>query len=312
MLNNPPPSKSHSSKTESVNGDPKSKLPSHHLIGFAQESPARLLTDYLNSQQIAAHTALHNIDSKEASHPYVVSISNESQMSNALAICQSFLDNPSDKRFQSAAWQVGQTIPITGAMLPSHQTVVGQIMTAPVTFAIVLLCVMVYVMFNINRIAVFEALHFRSIEQLIQTGQWWRLWSPAVIHLSVLHIVFNLLWWWSLGKHLEQMFGRVFIFSFFLITALLSNYAQFLVSGSGFGGLSGVVYAMFGCVWWLGWLRPKWGMSLSKPVVICMLAWLILGYLDVLFENMANTAHTIGLLSGFAIAFVLVNMKKSS
>lgn len=298
------------SKSACIRGELMSNFPSYHLIGFAQEAPARLLCDYLNSQKIVAHLVILEDRSKQASHPYVVAINDERHMSDAKTICQTFLHNPNDKRFQSAAWELGQIVPTTGSIFPSSQTVISQIRAAPISFAIVLLCVVVYAVFSINRIMVFDALHFQPFEQLIQTGQWWRLWSPAVIHLSVLHIVFNLLWWWSLGKNFERIFGRIFIASFFLVTALLSNYGQFLVSGSGFGGLSGVVYAMFGCTWWLGWLRPEWGLNLSKPVIGFMLIWLVLGHLDVLFVGMANTAHTVGLLSGLVIALLLTKVKK--
>ncbi len=75
-----------------------------------------------------------------------------------------------------------------------------------------------------------------------------------------------------------------------------------MVSGPNFGGLSGVVYGLFGYVWWLGWLKPEKGLGISNALVGFLLVWLMLGYLDVLPVNMANTAHLLGLLTGCLMA----------
>lgn len=91
----------------------------------------------------------------------------------------------------------------------------------------------------------------------------------------------------------------------FLVSAVFSNLAQALVSGPNFGGLSGVVYALLGFVWWAGWLKPSWGFALPKAVVGFMLVWLVLGYADILWVSMANTAHTVGLVSGCLMAWML-------
>jgi GlpG protein len=98
----------------------------------------------------------------------------------------------------------------------------------------------------------------------------------------------------------------------FVFSAAASNVAQLVVSGPNFGGLSGVVYALVGCVWWLGWLKPAWGLSLPKPIVGFLLVWLVVGYLDVLPVSMANTAHTVGLICGCLFAWFLVTKTKNA
>lgn len=281
------------------------------LIGFSEEAPARLLVNYLNAQNISAHLVNQVSKGTEQSCSFVVVIANEEQAEEAKAICRTFLHNPNDKRFQSVAWESGEAMQQTQPFLPSSHRLFAQISAAPSTFLILLLCVLVYVLFSVDPESTFELLYFQPYEQLVGSGQWWRLWSPAIIHLSILHIAFNVMWWWTLGKDFELLFGHFFVMLFFLITALASNYAQFLVSGSGFGGLSGVVYAMFGCVWWLGWLKPTWGLQLPKPLIGFMLVWMVLGYADVLFISMANTAHSVGLVCGCLIAVLLAKMKNN-
>lgn len=148
------------------------------------------------------------------------------------------------------------------------------------------------------------------IDTMSQSGQWWRVITPAFIHFGIVHIAFNLIWWWSLGRQIETRFGSSTLMLLFLFSAIGSNVGQLIVSGSNFGGLSGVVYAVVGFVWWIGWLRPKWNLSLPNPVIGFLLVWLVLGYMDVLWVNMANTAHTVGLLSGCLFAWCLVSLTK--
>jgi GlpG protein len=57
-------------------------------------------------------------------------------------------------------------------------------------------------------------------------------------------------------------------------------------------------------VWWIGLLRPNWGIGLPNNLVIFLLGWIVVGYLGILGVNMANEAHLIGLVSGCLMALV--------
>ncbi|MFP3334687.1 rhomboid family intramembrane serine protease, partial [Pseudomonas sp. SIMBA_064] len=76
--------------------------------------------------------------------------------------------------------------------------------------------------------------------------QVWRWFSHALLHFSLLHILFNLMWWWYLGGAVEKRLGSGKLFVILLISALLSGWLQAKFSGIWFGGLSGVVYALMG------------------------------------------------------------------
>ena len=49
---------------------------------------------------------------------------------------------------------------------------------------------------------------------------------------------------------------------------------------------------------------------ISKPIIGFLLFWLVLGYVDVLPVNMANTAHLLGLVSGCLLAAVNIFLMK--
>jgi GlpG protein len=140
-------------------------------------------------------------------------------------------------------------------------------------------------------------------------GQLWRLLTPAFLHFGWMHIVFNSLWCWELGRRIEGALGSLNLAGLFLATAGLSNYAQHVSTGpSLFGGLSGVVYGLLGFAWVAGRLNPRWlGMAPATPIMLFMVGWLVvcmLGVVDVLGFSVANAAHLGGLLSGAAIGAV--------
>lgn len=195
---------------------------------------------------------------------------------------------------------------MSGANWFSMQSIVSNLKYSPFTAFVLVACIMTYSLALIGIIQPYAWLQIEPINQLSQNHQWWRLIGPAFIHFSTLHIVFNLLWWWILGKQIEQIFGFSGLLMLFLFTALTSNLGQLLIDGPNFGGLSGVVYGLVGCVWWLGWLKPSWGVGLPKPMIGFLLVWLVIGYADILWIKMANTAHTVGLISGCMFALILI------
>jgi GlpG protein len=132
-------------------------------------------------------------------------------------------------------------------------------------------------------------------------AQPWRFVSPALLHFSVLHILFNVFWWWYLGGRFERYYGTKWLVLAFAVCAIASNTSQFIESGPYFGGLSGVVYGLFGVAAIVGWKNPRHPLFLPNGLIIFMLAWLVLGYTGLLWVNIANTAHTAGLVSGLVI-----------
>jgi GlpG protein len=277
------------------------------LVAFSKEQPARLLTNYLIEQGIKAE---YHYSAIEYGH-FVMLVESTDEI-KAKELAEEFVLNPNNAKYQTAAWQSGETVKLTPEQSFSAAKTLYNLKQAPFTSSVLAICLVIYLLAMVGVSSPYLWLQIQPISMLIDTGQWWRLLGPALIHFSVLHIAFNLLWWWSLGKQIEITFGLSSLLLLFVFSAVVSNVAQLLVSGSNFGGLSGVVYALVGCIWWLGWLKPNWGLSLPKPIVVFLLIWLVVGYLDVLPVHMANTAHTVGLICGCLFACFLVARAKNS
>jgi GlpG protein len=137
-------------------------------------------------------------------------------------------------------------------------------------------------------------------------GQWWRYITPDFLHFSFAHIAFNLVLFWYLGGQIEQRIGQWAYLLIFVITSLLSNAAQLLISGPLFGGLSGVVYAFVGFSW--VYRHRRGGLQFPEALMMVSVGWLLLGYTPVFkyigIGSMANTAHLAGLVSGMALAML--------
>lgn len=137
----------------------------------------------------------------------------------------------------------------------------------------------------------------------------WRYITPIFLHFGWLHVVFNSLWLWEIGGRIERSLGALMLLGLVLVSGVISNAAQFWVTGpSLFGGMSGVVYALLGFCWVAGWLQPNWGISIPGPMVVLMIGWLLVcmsGLIEVLgFGTIANGAHLGGLSVGCGLGLL--------
>ena len=137
----------------------------------------------------------------------------------------------------------------------------------------------------------------RPFEHILR-GEVWRLFTPALVHLGVLHILFNMWWFVDLGGVVERRVGTPAFLGLVLFTAAVSNAAQYAFVGSPFfGGMSGVLYALFGYVWVRGKLDPGFGLGTPPSTAVVLLVWLGLGFTGSL-GSVANVCHVSGLVAG--------------
>lgn len=156
--------------------------------------------------------------------------------------------------------------------------------------------------------------NFIPLQQSLAQGQLWRVITPAFLHFSFLHVLFNSLWMWDLGRRLELLLGGRKYLVFFLVTAAISNTAQYLwADASLFGGMSGVVYALVGFIMVRHRLAPHSLTAVPASIIGFMLFWLALCMTGVVDHfvggGVANAAHLGGLLAGCAYALLTLKNK---
>jgi len=158
-----------------------------------------------------------------------------------------------------------------------------------------------------------QGLSYLPLEQTLKAGDIWRLLTPTFLHFGLLHLIFNGLWVWELGRMIEKRQSTLRLAVLFLMSAVCANLAQYMMGDILFGGLSGVVYALLGYCWFWDRLAHQPIFYIRKPVFILLLVWLVfclVGGSSMLgFGNVANAAHIAGLASGSLWAFILVKIK---
>ena len=140
-------------------------------------------------------------------------------------------------------------------------------------------------------------------------NQWWRLIAPTFLHFSGTHLIFNCLWIYILGSKIEKIDGKIIFASLFLVSALASNMGQYLWTGEYlFGGLSGAIYGLLGYCFILDLDQRGQRYDLPNALYIFMFLWLLVGYTGIFsffgFGNVANTAHLVGMMSGFVLGLI--------
>ena len=144
----------------------------------------------------------------------------------------------------------------------------------------------------------------------IKSGHLWRVITPIFLHFGFMHIIFNLYWLHYLGGGLEGRLGMFKFALFILFTAALSNIGQYIVEGSpSFGGMSGVNYALFGYIWIRGDRDPSFGIQLDRSTITLLLIWFAICFTG-LVGNIANTAHTVGLVAGAAWGWLAAHQNR--
>jgi rhomboid protease GlpG len=140
------------------------------------------------------------------------------------------------------------------------------------------------------------------------TGQVWRLITPIFIHFGVLHLVFNLYWLYLLGSTIEVRRSTWMLAVIVLVTAVLSNIAEASWSGPAFGGMSGVVYGLFGYAWMKSRYEPHLQIYIDQTTVWIMLGWLVACMVG-LIGGIANAAHVAGLIVGLGFGYIPYQIK---
>ncbi|EOZ4640114.1 rhomboid family intramembrane serine protease GlpG [Enterobacter cloacae] len=263
------------------------------ITSFTNPRVAQAFVDYMATQGIILTVQQHTKTD--------VWLADESQADRVNAELTRFLENPADPRYLAASWQSGQTgSGLHYRRFPFLATIRER--AGPFTQLLMAACIIVFIIMNVvGDQSVMIALAWPYDPSL--DFDVWRYFTHALMHFSVMHILFNLLWWWYLGGAVEKRLGSGKLIVITIISALLSGYVQHKFSGPWFGGLSGVVYALMGYVWLRGERDPESGIYLQRGLITFALIWLIAGWFDLFGMSIANGAHVTGLAVGLAMAF---------
>ncbi|GKT02552.1 rhomboid family intramembrane serine protease [Furfurilactobacillus sp. WILCCON 0119] len=140
---------------------------------------------------------------------------------------------------------------------------------------------------------------------LIQAGQWWRLFTPMFIHMSVMHIGLNMVVLYFLGVQIESLFGHwrmlvIYVVSGFTGNAWSAAFQPHTLSA----GASTSIFGLFGAFIILGIIERANPYLRQVARQFGLLVVLNLVF-DLFSAGVDIWGHIGGLLGGFVVAMIL-------
>ena len=299
---------------------------------IASERDAERLADYLLVLGISCRVSPEG-------DAWAIWIHDEEKIEQAKRELAEFVENPDAERFAKGAGAAKSFRKQQQQVEARAQKVQRKTMRAarpslarsmPLTMTLIVASVVVFMMSDFGRQykGVRAKLHiggFSIVDEdlrQLREGQVWRLVTPVFIHFTFIHILFNMMWMYQLGRTIESVQSSWFLALLVLVLAVSSNLAQYYFQVGGlfdqkpisfspspaFGGMSGVVFGLFGYIWVKARYDPFSGYVMDQQTVMYMIlffAFCMLGLLPI-----ANTAHGVGLAGGAAIGYASARISR--
>ncbi|WP_170006297.1 rhomboid family intramembrane serine protease [Bacillus fonticola] len=149
-----------------------------------------------------------------------------------------------------------------------------------------------------------------GVNYLISEGEWWRLFTPIIVHAGLTHLLFNSFSLVIFAPFLEKLLGKLWFILVYVGAGLAGNVATFLLEGPAYVhvGSSGAIYGLFGFYIALVLLhRDKLGRQNRNMIITIVSIGLVFTFLQ---SNINIAAHIFGLLFGLIIGWMLLQTKK--
>jgi membrane associated rhomboid family serine protease len=205
---------------------------------------------------------------------------------------------------------VGQLCPECAAPSGRHRVVQGRqiygkptFQTAPVSFTIMAITAAIYAVGFMS-----PTLHDSSLNWLAQanwlvlSGDWWRIFTAALLHGSFIHIGFNMYALYLFGPRMEQQVGSAPFAGMYVAAAGAGGLASYLLGplDQVSIGASGAIFGLFGA-----WIFVAWKMRHTpggKSMFTQLFVLLAINVVISLAPGIDGLAHLGGFVAGIAIA----------
>ncbi len=142
-----------------------------------------------------------------------------------------------------------------------------------------------------------------KVNALIGLGEFWRLLTAMFLHADFMHLIFNMMALFILGKDIERFFGKYKFLAIYFISGLVGSGASYLFVDAVSVGASGAIFGLMGANLFLYKLNPLvykriYGSDLLILIGINLLIGLVRPNIDM-------AGHIGGLIGGFVAASAL-------
>jgi membrane associated rhomboid family serine protease len=205
---------------------------------------------------------------------------------------------------------VGQLCPECAAPSGRHQVVQGRqvygrpsFQTAPVSFSIMAITVAIYLAGLLS--TDLHSLLFENLAQanwLVAAGEWWRIFSAALLHGSWMHIGFNMYALYLFGPRMEQQVGSPSFAALYVAAAGTGGLASYLIGSVDQVsiGASGAIFGLFGAWIFVAWKmrHTPGGRSMFTQLFVLLAINIVISFAP----RIDGLAHLGGFIAGIGIA----------
>ncbi|WP_139339595.1 rhomboid family protein [Bacillus dakarensis] len=143
---------------------------------------------------------------------------------------------------------------------------------------------------------------------LILEGEWWRFFTPIILHIGFLHLFMNTLALFYLGTAVEKIYGRSRFLFIYLAAGFGGSIASFMFSPNLSAGASGAIFGCFGALLYFGLIYPKlFFRTMGLNIFIVLAINLSFGFT---VPGIDNAGHIGGLIGGFLATGIVHFPKK--
>jgi rhomboid protease GluP len=147
-------------------------------------------------------------------------------------------------------------------------------------------------------------------KEAVMNGEYWRLFTVALVHGGLLHLGFNMYALYLVGPFVESLYGRVLFVLFYLLMAAGGSIASYLVFPNPAVGASGAIFGLFGLLFVSNWLHKplmgRQGQLVTRQIGMLIVINLVIGFGIGSFASIDNAAHVGGLLAGAWLGLLVV------
>ncbi|MEA3502280.1 MAG: rhomboid family intramembrane serine protease [Actinomycetota bacterium] len=205
---------------------------------------------------------------------------------------------------------VGQLCPECAAPSDRHQIIRGRqiygkpsFQSAPVSFSIMAVTVAIYILGLVS--ADLDSLLFQNLAQanwLVGAGEWWRIFTAALLHGSWMHIGFNMYALYLFGPRMEQQVGSPAFAALYVAAAGTGGLASYLFGSTDQVsiGASGAIFGLFGAWIFVAWKirHTPGGRSMFTQLFVLLAINIVIS----LAPGIDGLAHLGGFVAGIGIA----------
>ena len=206
---------------------------------------------------------------------------------------------------------VGQLCPDDAAQTDRHRVVRARTLyekpsfqTAPVSFSIIGITLGIFMLSLYPPANNWLLQNLALLGIAVDAGEWWRIFTAALLHANFIHIGFNMYALYLFGPRLEQQVGSAPFLALYVAAAATGSLVSYQVGDPTIPsiGASGAIFGLFGA-----WLVASWkmrhtpgGQALFRQLFVLLAINIAIGFMP----GIDWRAHMGGLLAGAAIAWL--------